>query len=84
MLAHEADVVVTLNAKISVVSKTHLAFDATLFDEFNSYVVFTIEKNRRGMAPLTVEFEKDFAHYRFEPKGRFVSEKLIDGIMVNE
>jgi replicative DNA helicase len=84
VLAHEADVVITLNNKISVVSKSHLAFDSTLHDEFSRHVVFTIEKNRRGPAPLTVEFEKDFARFRFEPKGRFVAEKLIDDIIVLE
>ncbi len=83
-LAHEADVVITINAKLRVVSRSHLAFDSTLYDEFSRHAVFTIEKNRRGMAPLNIEFEKDFARFRFHPKGRYVAEKLIDDIMVME
>ncbi len=83
-LAHEADVVITINNKLRVVSRSHLAFDSTLFDAFSRQSVFTIEKNRRGMAPLNVEFEKDFARFRFHPKGRYVAEKLIDHILVTE
>lgn len=83
-LAHEADVIMTLNNKINVVSRTHLAYDSTLFDRFSQESVFTIEKNRRGMAPVYVECTKDFQRFRFEPKGRFVAEKLIDDVVVKE
>jgi replicative DNA helicase len=84
VLAHEADVVITLNNKIDVVSRSHLAFDTTLHDRFSGQVVFSIEKNRRGMAPLHVEFDKHFAQFRFDQRGRFVAEKLVDDVLVTE
>lgn len=83
-LAHEADTVLTLNAKLSVVSKAHLAFDSTRHGEFARAVVVTVEKNRRGEAMVDLEFDKDFANYRFFPRGRFVAEKLVDGVEVDE
>jgi hypothetical protein len=84
VLAHEADVILTLNQKLRVVAKAHLAYDSTLHARFAQTVVFTIEKNRRGLAPLDLEFDKDFSHYRFEPRGRFVAERLVDGFVLDE
>lgn len=77
-LAFEADVVLILNNKFDVVSKRHTAFDSVRAESFKSQVVFTIEKNRDGPAPLDLEFGRDFENYRFEPTGSFVSEKLVD------
>jgi replicative DNA helicase len=75
-LAYEADAIVVLNEKISVVSRAHLAYSPTRAEEFDRQVVFSIEKNRNGSADIDVEFEKDFAHYRFHPRGRWVAERL--------
>jgi len=83
-LAHEADVVVTLNEKWSSVSKTHLAYDATRARTYRQWVVFSIEKNRDGPAGVDVEFRKDFANFRFEPHGRFVAEQLVDDVLFEE
>jgi len=77
-LAFEADVVLILNDKFNVVSKRHTSFDAVRAETFKSQVVFTIEKNRDGPAPLDLEFRKDFEHYRFEPDGSYVPERLVD------
>jgi replicative DNA helicase len=77
-LAYEADVVVVLNDKVSVVSKLHLAYDSTRFDEFRKLVVFTIEKNRNGPTDIDLEFGKDFVNFRFDPRGHWVSERLWD------
>jgi replicative DNA helicase len=75
-LAYEADAIVVLNEKISVVSRAHLAYSPTRAEEFDRQVVFSVEKNRNGSADIDVEFEKDFPHYRFHPRGRWVAERL--------
>jgi replicative DNA helicase len=75
-LAYEADAIVVLNDKLSVVSRAHLAYSPTRAEEFHRQVVFSLEKNRNGSADVNLEFEKDFGHYRFNPRGRWVAERL--------
>jgi len=77
-LAYEADVVVMLNDKFRAVSNVHTAYDPVRAETFKSEVIFTIEKNRDGPAPVELEFRKDFGHYRFDPDGGYVSERLVD------
>lgn len=83
-LAYEADVIILLNDKFHVVSKAHTAFDAVRAERFKEQVVFTVEKNRDGPAPVDVEFVKDFGHYRFVPTGSAVEERLIDDRLIYE
>jgi replicative DNA helicase len=83
-LAYEADVVLMLNEKLLSVSKAHTAFNGTLVDEFRTRVIFTVEKNRDGPAPVDIEFRKEFATFRFDPDGSHVAERLIDDRMVME
>lgn len=83
-LAYEADVVLTLNDKFQIVSKVHLAYDTVKAETFKQHVVFSLEKNRGGPALLDLEFQKDFPHYRFDPKGAFVAERLVDERIVAE
>jgi replicative DNA helicase len=83
-LAHEADIVLTLNEKWSAVSKTHLAYDASRARTYRQWVVWSVEKHRDGPAGIDVEFRKDFASYRFDPHGRFVSEQLVDDVLFVE
>lgn len=83
-IAHEADIEILLNDKMSIVSRNHSAFDSVRADSFRSQVVFSIEKNRRGSADVDLEFQRDFAHRRFHENGGFVAERLIDGILVKE
>jgi replicative DNA helicase len=77
-VAYEADVVLILNDKLRIVSKSHLAYDATRADEFKRYVVFSVEKNRRGETGFDLEFRKEFPEFRLDPQGRYVAERLID------
>jgi len=63
---------------MSIVSRLHLAYDSTRAPEFRDQVVFSIEKNRNGLADVHLEFRKDFANHRFDPSGRWVSERLWD------
>jgi len=83
-LAHEADVVLTMNEKWSSVSKTHLAYDAARARTYRQWIVLSIEKNRDGPAMVDLEFKKDFANYRFEPQGRFVAEQLVDDVLFEQ
>jgi len=75
-LAYEADVAIVLNDKLSVVSRLHLAYDTTKVYEFQDRMVFSVEKNRSGLADVHLEFRKDFASYRFHPRGDWVTERL--------
>jgi replicative DNA helicase len=75
-LAYEADAIVVLNEKLEVVSRAHVAYSPTRAEEFERQVVFSVEKNRNGTADVHLEFEKDFANYRFHPRGRWVAERL--------
>lgn len=51
-------------------------YGTTGTERFHDWVVCSIEKNRNGVANVDLEFEKDFAHSRFLPRGRIVSEAL--------
>ena len=79
-LAHECDVALLLNEKVGATSPVHLAYDTTRIEEARNQVVISVEKNRRGPTDINMEFTKDFANFRFDPKGRFVSDTLIDDI----
>ncbi len=79
-LAYEADVVVVLNEKYRSVAKAHRAYDPVRAETFKHEVVFTVEKNRDGAAPVNVEFRKDFEHYRFVQSGEYVQERLVDEV----
>ncbi|HUH07003.1 MAG TPA: DnaB-like helicase C-terminal domain-containing protein [Egibacteraceae bacterium] len=83
-LAYESDVVIMLNDKARAVSKVHLAYDPVRAETYKHYVVFTIEKNRSGQAGIDMEFRKDFAHYRFDPRGGYVAERLVDERLFEE
>lgn len=83
-MAYEADVALILNEKINIVSKAHVAHDLTSVERFKGTVVFTLEKNREGMAMADMEFIKDFEHYRIKPAGRLVAERLVDDRIVTD
>ncbi len=79
-LAYEADVAIMLNGKYQSVAKAHRAYDPVRAEAFKHEVVFTVEKNRDGPAPVNIEFRKDFEHYRFVQTGDYVSERLVDEV----
>jgi replicative DNA helicase len=83
-LAYEADAAVILNEKIAVVAKAHLAYDSTRAAAFRHQVVFSVEKNRNGPSDVDLEFEKDFANYRFDPHGGWVVERLWEEGTIEE
>jgi hypothetical protein len=67
-----------LNDKFAIVSKVHLAYDEVKAKSFKDKAIFSIEKNRGGPALIDLEFRKDFPHYRFDPVGAHVTERLVD------
>ena len=77
-IAFESDVVVMMNAKEKAVSKVHLSYDPVGAKRFRELVVFSVEKNRGGPNLVDLEFQKRFAHFRFDPEGGLVSESLVD------
>lgn len=77
-VAFEADVVLMLNDKSKAVSKVHLAYDSVGAKRFREWVVWSVEKNRGGPTLVDLEFRKDFTHFRFDPDGGLVTEKLVD------
>ncbi|NNC81150.1 MAG: hypothetical protein HKN94_13465 [Acidimicrobiales bacterium] len=83
-VAHEADIEIILNDKITIVSKNHTAYDPVRAETFKGQVVFSIEKNRRGIGDVDLEFTRDFAHRRFKPSGSFVTERLVDNVLTVE
>ena len=83
-LTYEADLILLLNEKWLSVSKRHSAHDPVQAEGFKRDVVMTLEKNRRGKSGVDLEFTKDFVHFRFDPRGRFVEEQLIDEMLFPE
>jgi len=83
-LAYEADIILMMNEKALAVSKAHSAFDAVRALEFNSQVVLSVDKNRGGPAPIDMEFTKDLAHFRLEPQGAIVEDRLVDTMLYPE
>lgn len=77
-LAYEADGIVILNDKARAVSRVHLSYDPVRAGTFRDWVVWSVEKNRRGSADVHLEFRKAFTFYRFEVEGRHVTDRLVD------
>lgn len=83
-LAYEADIVLMLNEKALAVSKLHSAYDGVRAQEFTHQVVLSVDKNRGGPAPVDLEFTKDLAHFRLEPVGAVVEDRLVDMLLYPE
>ncbi len=80
-LAYEADIVLMMNEKALAVSKAHSAYDALRAEQFQRQIVLSIDKNRGGPAPVDMEYWKDLAHYRIDPQGDVVQDRLIDTLL---
>jgi replicative DNA helicase len=76
-IAFESDVILMLNDKHKAISKVHLSYDSIRAQGFRDWVVMSVEKNRGGPNLIDLEFRKDFAHFRFDPNGGMVQEKLV-------
>ena len=77
-VGYDSDVVILLNDKRSLIAENRMMHTLEETDRLRRRVVFTVEKNRMGIAPIDLEFVKDFEHFRFEPAGNYVAEQLIE------
>ncbi len=77
-LQYEADVGLVFNNKWAVVSREHLVYNPIQAQAMRNWIVITMEKNRAGRNAVDMEFPLDAAHFRVEPEGRFVRERLVD------
>jgi replicative DNA helicase len=77
-VGYDSDVVILMNDKRSIVANNHVANTLDQSERFRQRVVFTVAKNRGGVAPVDVEFVKEFEHFRFDPSGSYVAEQLIE------
>lgn len=68
-LAYEADVVLILNDKYDVVARHHLVYDLGNAERYKSWVVMTLEKNRRGVDKVELEFQKLLRGGALRPAG---------------
>ena len=73
-----------LNEKALAVSKSHSAYDGVRAQEFTHQVVVSVDKNRGGPAPVEMEYAKDLAHFRLEPRGSIVEDRLVDTLLYPE
>jgi len=83
-LVYEADVVVLLNDKYSIVSRSQIAHNLTAAEGFKNKVVFTVAKNRDGSDRIDLEFQKQYEYLRVNPAGGPVVERLIDDKLFTE
>ncbi|MHB1004257.1 MAG: DnaB-like helicase C-terminal domain-containing protein [Chloroflexota bacterium] len=77
-LTYEADIVLILNEKYRVVSKTHIAYNLHKAQAFHDWLICSIEKNRAGRDQLDIEFQKKFEYCCLDPRGGEVQEVLVE------
>ena len=83
-LAYEADVVLLMNEKFDIVSRSQMTHDLTAAQAFKNQVVFTVEKNRDGADMVDIQFRKQYEYLRLDPQGETVNERLIDERLITE
>ncbi len=81
---YEADIILILNEKYSIVAKVNIEFNPYQAQRFRDWVVVSVEKNRGGLDNVDMEFEKHFEFSCFDPSGRTVQEKLIEERLYND
>ena len=81
---YEADVIMILNEKYSIVAKVNIEFNPYQAQRFRDWIVLTVEKNRSGQHSVDIEFQKHFEYACFDPTGRTVQEKLIEERLFND
>lgn len=81
-IQYEADIGLVLNNKFVIVSREHMVYNPAQAEAMRNYVVCSIEKNRAGANAIDLEFQLDAAHFRINPVGDFVQDRLIDDKVV--
>ncbi len=83
-LNYEADVILILNEKYSIVAKVNIEFNPYQAQRFRDWTILSVEKNRSGKDAVDLEYEKHFEYSCFDPNGRQVQEKLIEERLYND
>jgi replicative DNA helicase len=81
---YEADIILMLNEKYSIVAKVNIEFNPYQAQRFRDWIIVSVEKNRGGQDNVDLEFEKHFEYSCFDPNGRSVQEKLIEERLYND
>ncbi|MFN8620503.1 MAG: DnaB-like helicase C-terminal domain-containing protein [Chloroflexota bacterium] len=81
---YEADIILILNEKYTIVSKVNIEFNPYQAQRFRDWVIMTVEKNRGGQNAVDLEYEKHFEFSCFDATGRTVQEKLIEERLYND
>jgi len=77
-LAYESDIILVLNDKYHIVSKSSIEHNPYKAQGYKDWVVCSIEKNRSGIDGVDLQFRKRFEFCCFDPNGDLVTDKLID------
>ena len=77
-VTYEADIILIMNEKYRIVTKTSIEFNIHRAQAFKDWIVVSVEKNRSGRAQIDVEFRHRFEYCCFDPVGRDVQEQLVD------
>lgn len=83
-LDYEADIILILNDKDKIISKTNVAYNPSRISDYKQWIICTIEKNRTGRKMLDFEFKKHFKFFCFDPSGQTVQEQLIEEKLFTE
>lgn len=77
-LDYESDIAIIMNNKYQILAKDHVSFNPYNAKQYRNWVVFTVEKNRAGLAMQDMEFQIYGQHFAFDPRGQKVQQQLID------
>lgn len=77
-LQYETDIGIMLNNKHDIVSREHLIYNLAQAEAMRGWIVLSVEKNRAGRHAVDLEFTLDAVHFRIDPEGDFVRERLVD------
>ena len=83
-VAYESDVVILMNDKFKIVSRSQMTHDLTSAEGFKNQVVLSVEKNREGADMMDFEYDKQYEYLRLNPEGRQVTARLIDNRIFTE
>ena len=83
-IQYEADIGLVVNNKYTIVSREHIVYNPVQAETMRNWLVVSVEKNRSGRNGIDMEFRLDAAHFRIDPKGGFVHDRLIDDRLTRE
>lgn len=83
-LTYEADIILIINDKYNIITKTNIEFNPHKAQGFKQWIVVSLEKNRGGRDLIDMEFQKRFEYCCLNPEGGVVAEQLIDDRVFKE